>query len=355
MTHDNTRIKRFQSFLRRKKISAALFVNWSNKDPNIQYFTGLDIDNTLLFIPKKGNSKILTSKLEYERAKRFSGMETIAFSKPPFEHISAWMKRKKTLAINKSVTSLNLFRDMKKTLGRLKYVDISQDILSIRKHKTPEEIKLIKKACSITDEIFKKLIQNFDFRTELDIERFLIREAQEAGCTMAFDPIVASGSASSMPHYRARNVNIKKGFMVLDFGVRYKGYVSDMTRTVHIGRPTKEHREMYSILLDVQTDTIRQARIGMKASSLMKYALAGLGRHRDKMIHALGHGIGVQVHELPGIYPKSKDRLEEGDVFTIEPGIYIPGKFGIRIEDDIYMDHAKKVILNRSPKELIVI
>ncbi len=351
-------LKRFQKVLREKKIDMAIVYNWNNPDPNLFYFTGLSLDYSFLLIPKKGNSILATSKLEHERAKRHSKISRVReFDRPAFEFLGRLVKRKsiKTIGINRSSVALNEFSAMKKNFGRKKYADIGRMLLEQRKTKEKDEIMKIKRACSIADRIFAGIIRNFSFRTEEDILKYIEQQAMEHGCRLSFPSIVASGKNASMPHYRGKNVKLKKGFCVIDFGIEYKGYMSDMTRTIYIGRPSKHESWLYSILLRVQKRAIESARPGMSVSELVRIVKKALGRYEKNFIHALGHGIGVQIHELPSISEASKEKLGENDVFTIEPGIYFPGKLGIRIEDDILMTKKGPVVLSRSKKSLVAV
>jgi len=349
------RIKRFQKILREKNIDLAVILNWNNKDTNLFYFTGIDMDYSFLLIPKKGNSRLITSKLEFERAKKFSKIRDVrVFDKPAFEFISKFAnKYGRRIGINKSVVSVKEFMHIKKYFKKKQYIEIKDILLQLRKKKDADEIQHIKKACRITDRIFSRLIGNFRFKTEEQIVDFLRDEAQKYGCTLSFEPIVASGRNSSMPHYRGGNLKLKKGFLTIDFGVNYKGYLSDMTRTIYLGKPTKKEEELYNILLDTQKKAIKLSKPGVKASKLTEFVKESLGKYKEYMIHGLGHGIGIQIHELPSLHSESKDILCEGDIFTIEPGIYFENKFGIRIEDDILIRNGRIEVLTRSPKELI--
>jgi len=179
-------------------------------------------------------------------------------------------------------------------------------------------------------------------------------EAHKENCTFSFEPVIGSGKDSSMPHSRATGKKLRKGFLVMDFGINYEGYMSDMTRTIYLGEPSKREIEIYNMLKKVQDDTIKQARPGMKVKKLMEYVIINLKRYSGNMIHGLGHGIGVEIHELPSIHMDSKDVFRQGDVFTVEPGVYFENRFGIRIEDDVIFVGGKPKVLTKSTKELIV-
>jgi Xaa-Pro aminopeptidase len=351
------KLKRFQKLLQKKNIDLALVLNLHNKDPNMFYFTGMKLDGSFLLIPKKGNLKLITNKMEFERAKKYSKIKDVKmYTKPAMEFLTKIINRfGNNLGINKEVISLNEFKMLKKHFKKKKYIDISRLLLDNRKIKDEDEIDKIKIACKITDEIFSKITKKFNFKTEKEIEDFMRAQATKNGCKMAFDPIVASGMSSSMPHYRGQNVKLKKGFMVLDFGVEYKGYKSDMTRTIYLGNPTIKEIEHYNLLLVTQIKTIKKAKVGMKAKDLTQFSINSLGKCGENFIHGLGHGFGIEIHELPSLHIESKETLPENTVFTIEPGIYFENKYGIRIEDDILLQKNKKTVLTKSNKELIII
>jgi Xaa-Pro aminopeptidase len=172
----------------------------------------------------------------------------------------------------------------------------------------------------------------------------------------AFDTIVASGVRSALPHGKATQKEIKKGeLIVIDAGARASGYNSDETRTYSIGRPTAEQKRVYSTVLTAQSKAIDGIRHGVKASLVDAIARehirrAGFGRYFG---HGTGHGVGLQVHEGPQISPKSKDVLEQGMVITVEPGIYIPGWGGVRIEDTVAVERDGCEVLTKSTRGLV--
>jgi Xaa-Pro aminopeptidase len=348
------KIKGFQAQLRRQGLDAALIFSYKNSDPNLRYFTGMDLEYSFLIIPAKGPATLVTSRLEHERAKRYSLVRRVKkFDKPAFRFVAGILKRAKVIGINKSVVSLNEYKLMRQAIKSTCYRDIGALLVTSRKRKYPEEIATLRRACAAADSIFAKLVHSFHFQTEQDISEFLKSEAEKLGGKPSFDPIVASGRCSSMPHYRGLDVKLRKGFCVIDFGVDLDGYKSDITRTIHIGKASAAEKASYELLRTVQEDCIKAIRPGMRASKLAEIANAGLGKYQKNFIHGLGHGIGVEIHELPNLVPGSKDILLDGDVFTVEPGIYFPGRYGIRIEDDILIHKGKAMVLTKSTRRLI--
>jgi|SRR3989344_167864 len=217
-----------------------------------------------------------------------------------------------------------------------------------------KEIENTKKACKITDKIFKELFKNIkSFKTEKEIYNFLIRRTKENKCKLAFKPIVANNNW--IIHPKPRKYRLKKGFLIIDFGVKYKEYYSDETRTIFLGKPSKRDVKLYNLVLKVQETAIRNLKPGILGSDFhIKHANL-FGKYKKYFIHALGHGLGYKrIHMKPAMHPNSKDVFKEGMVVTIEPGLYFKNKYGIRIEDTILIRN-KAELLTKTPKKLITI
>ena len=222
--------------------------------------------------------------------------------------------------------------------------------------KQAEEITLIKKACMITDTIFSRLMGRFStFATERDIAEFIHKEIKKYGCTQSFRPIVASGTNAAHPHHRPTDSKLV-GFTVIDFGVVYKGYCSDMTRTLYVGTPNITERNRYKKVLRALEESRYAAVSGVRASVVDAVARKELGGVLNKLfIHALGHGVGKRVHEFPRISSRSNFFLKADMIITLEPGVYKEGAYGIRIEDTCRVVKGGCLPLTKSPKDLIVI
>jgi Xaa-Pro aminopeptidase len=351
--------KKFKKILKEKKIDGALLIDVHSDEPNFFYLSGLHSDCGFLFIPKKGNSKLCVPQLEMEAARKNKKQDVSAvkLERPIHKTLKKAMNsRAKTVGINYCSIRLKTYYYLKRHLKNIKLRDISAELRDLRIQKNPEELKRIKKACRICDRIFSDIISKFSFRTELELKNHIEQRIRKAGCDLAFEPIVASGKNTSMPHHKAEQKRLSKGFLLLDFGAKYKGYCSDMTRMLYLGKPSKKELDHYKRLLYIQTKTIEKAKAGYRISNLEKYCRKLLGRDEKRFIHSLGHGVGVQIHEPPSISIRTKSKIETNSVFTIEPGIYFPGKFGIRIEDCIVINSKGKTeILTRSKKDLVII
>lgn len=348
--------------MNRKNIDACIFYNMnaSFTDPNFFYFSNYSGIGCLV-VPKKSKPFLLVPKMEFERASKGSIKKVYILNKKRFfELINDVIKKSKirikTMGIDKNNVSLNIFSNIKKSLKNKKYKDVSKDCIALRKYKTEEEVDSIRKACRFTDRIFYDCIKNFrEFWTEADVAGFLEFETKKCGLEPSFKPIVASGSNASMPHYEPKKTKLKKGFCVVDFGVKYNGYCSDMTRTIYIGNPSKKEIELYELLLGVQEKTIEKINYTKKCSEIYDFVNKELGRYKKYFTHGLGHGIGVEIHELPNLTLNSKDKIEDNMIFTIEPGIYFPRRFGIRIEDTVLFERNKAKILTKTTKDLLII
>jgi len=218
-------------------------------------------------------------------------------------------------------------------------------------------ISNIKKACKITDKILNRLIRELKkhkFKTELDIANFLKQETKANNCKLAFKPLVVTGKNAAEIHHKPNNSKIQKGFLIIDFGVKYKGYCSDCTRTFYIGKPTKTEINLYNLVLKAQETALIHAQPGVYAADVDLIARAVLQDYYKHFVHGTGHGVGKRIHQSPNLKPSSKSILKKGQALTIEPGLYFKNKLGIRIEDTIVLKN-KPIILTKTTKKLITI
>ena len=239
-------------------------------------------------------------------------------------------------------------------------VELGDSVDNLRMVKTEEEIELIAKAEAIGDEAFNHIINYVEVgMTEKQVALELEYVMKSLGADgLSFDTIVASGTNSSMPHAVPTDKVIEDGdFLTLDFGCIYNGYCSDMTRTVHMGdEMTEKQLQVYTVVLNAQKEALKAIKPGMVCSHIDKIArdyieAAGYG---DFFGHGLGHGVGLYIHEEPRFSRKCDVILEPGMVLSVEPGIYLPGEFGVRIEDLVVVTEEGYRNLAQSPKVLIL-
>ena len=227
---------------------------------------------------------------------------------------------------------------------------------NIRKVKDDQEIDLIRKSVAIAEEAFEAIRDEIKVgETENHLAGLLLMEMRSRGAsTSSFEPIIAAGPNSSLPHYHPADVLVKRDQPLLfDWGALYKGYCSDLTRTLMIGRVSAKMKEIYKVVLDAQLAAIAFLRPGVTTRQTDQVARdvidkAGYGKEFG---HGLGHGIGREIHELPTLRKTGgEEELRPGMVVTVEPGIYIPGEGGVRIEDDILITHSGCEVLSSLDK-----
>jgi Xaa-Pro aminopeptidase len=226
--------------------------------------------------------------------------------------------------------------------------------------KTPEEVARIEAAQRVTEAVFEDVIAQIRAGiTEKDVAAEIVYGHLRRGAErMAFEPIVASGSNGALPHARPTDRPLRAGdLVVLDFGGVLDGYASDMTRTVAVGEPGEEARRVHAAVREAQEAAIGAARAGIRTDELDAAARDVLRRHGlgEAFMHGLGHGIGLQTHEWPRVSYQRQDTLPPGCAITIEPGAYLEGRFGVRIEDIVVLHADGCRNLTRAPKELIVL
>ena len=237
------------------------------------------------------------------------------------------------------------------------FVEAEELLISLRMLKDEEEISNIKKACEITDKCFDMIKEYIKpGLTEKQIARkihdFYIDNAEGE----SFSAIVASGENSSKPHATPTDRIIKTtDIITIDMGCKINGYCSDMTRTIFIGSQTKEQKAIYNLVLENQKKVINEIRDGANIKDIAKSVESDFNLQGQTLIHSLGHGVGLEIHEAPTIKLKNDAPLKENMVITDEPGIYIPGNFGIRIEDTILVTKKGAITLTESDKECIII
>ena len=244
---------------------------------------------------------------------------------------------------------------LKKKQVSAKMVVVNSLVETIRAVKEPEEIEFIKKASEITDAAFESVEKNFRTgMTEKQVAWELEKALRENGSqSLPFDIIVGSGPNASLPHAKPSDRVISEGEpVVIDMGAKYKGYASDLSRTICAGKADAKFKKVYNTVLDAQTVAMNQIRKGMtghQADRIAREVIEKAG-YGYAFGHSLGHGVGLAEHELPRLGPNSTEKLTDGMVFTIEPGIYITGWGGVRIEDTVVMEKGKAVPLTHARK-----
>jgi Xaa-Pro aminopeptidase len=248
---------------------------------------------------------------------------------------------------------------LQEALPGVRFVPASTVLGQLRIRKEPAELQLLARAGRCADEAFRRVLrEGLNGRTEAEVARSLARHREEAGCTGAAFTIVGSGPNAASPHHAPGERSIRPGDpVVLDFGGWVGGYCSDLTRTVVVGEPSEELREVHRVVLEAQEAAFRAVRPGVPAQEVDRAARRVIEEegYGPDFVHRTGHGIGLEEHEPPYIVEGNDQPLEPGMCFSIEPGIYLEGRFGVRIEDIVAVTEEGAVRLNHAPRDLAVV
>lgn len=348
---------KIQEELDKKKLDGFLITNPVNRN----YLTGFTGSAGYLLITRE-KIYFITDRRYIEQAKlEVHGFKIII--------TSDYFKKICEIIINEKIKKLGYeynnmlvsqYEFFKEKIKKIKLIGIKSFIEDLRIIKTEEEISLIKRAVKIAESAYKKtLFRIKEGISEKDVACELEYNIRKLGADgVSFPTIIASGKRGSLPHGVSTDKKLKKGeLIVIDFGVKDRGYCSDLTRTVGLGIIQKSYKEKYKVVYHSQQEAISFVKSGVKLSDIDKKARNYLKKYRlhKYFTHSLGHGIGKEVHEGPKISYKSSGFVKEGMVFTIEPGIYIPCKFGIRIENIIIVKKGSIEVLGEDQNKLVIL
>lgn len=264
------------------------------------------------------------------------------------------------VVIENETISLMKYNKIKETCGDIILLNLDDMLMRERNRKSTDEIVLMKIANQIAEKSFLELLNHIKAgKSEKELSAYFdYLMAQNGSDGVSFDTILLTGAHTSMPHGVPDERKISNGdFVLFDFGATYQGYHSDMTRTVCVGHASDEMIESYNLVLEAQLAGIKALNAGVKCSDVYKSAYDVLNKKdmAKYFRHGLGHGVGLEIHEGFNASPRSKDTYEVGNVTSIEPGIYIPDKYGIRIEDVCYISPRGRENLSNVTKKLIVL
>lgn len=349
-----------------RNLDAILVSSWGN----ITYLTGYSgfsqTERECFLLIVQNKQYLITdgrySEAVEEQTKKFSVINcgALNFIAKDYSDILENL-RVKTIGIEENNLTVSEFKMLKKHIKNIKNVDLSK----LRIIKQKDEIENIKKACRIGDETFAYILKEL----KVDISEREIADKLESfinikSADFSFAPIVAFGKNSSVPHHLTGPAKLKKNQIVLlDFGVKINNYCSDMSRTVFFGSASAEFKRMHRIVLDAQTKAIQfiNSQLSMVNGYLLAKDIDKVARDYiieqgfPSIIHSVGHGIGVEVHESPHLSPRSYDKIEQGMIFSVEPGIYRPSFGGVRIEDLVLVTKNGAELLSKAKRGIIEI
>jgi Xaa-Pro aminopeptidase len=334
--------------------------------PDVRYLCGFTGSSAALAITRRAARLFTDGRYTTQAAQEVSAAKVEIVSSSPAAHAAQWLAAQSAVSLvgfdpaYTTVADLARLREaLPFSLRRAFLQPLPAPLVeSLRMVKDENELTLIIEAaligCRLFDHILTYLRPGL---AEFEVAAELEHQARLLGVEgMSFETIVASGRRSALPHGRATAARLpRKGFLTLDFGIIHKGYCSDMTRTVHLGKPSARERNAYHAVLDAQMAAISAVSAGVACGNVDEAARSVL-RHAglaDAFTHSTGHGVGLEIHEPPRLGAGQTTHLLPGMVVTIEPGIYLPDEFGIRIEDMVAVTRNGGQVLTPAPKALI--
>lgn len=357
----NLNIEKCVKILEKKGADALVLMN----EANMHYVCGFSPSEGMVVIFANSKAYHLVDSRYTEQAlahSKESGLEVIEISQSIFAHLSQLIgeNNAECIVIENNTISLCAYNSIKKACEDCVIMSLDDMLMRERNRKTPDEIVMMKKANQIAEKSFLELLNHVKpGKTEKELAAYFdYLMALNGSDGVSFDTILLTGSHTSMPHGVPSDREIKDGdFVLFDFGATYKGYHSDMTRTVTVGSASEEMKQDYELVLKSQLAGIKALNEGVKCADVYKAAYDVLDREGKSQYfrHGLGHGVGLEIHEGFNASPKSKDTYEVGNVTSIEPGIYIPDKYGIRIEDVCYLSPRGRENLSNVTKSLIIL
>lgn len=266
----------------------------------------------------------------------------------------------KTMAVEKAHMTVERYESLLSLFGSLSIAQLDEQLNAMRVIKDDAELQILREAAALADyaiEVAARTIK--EGITEIEVMTEIELALKKRGVThMSFDTTVLTGDRAASPHGKTGQYKLKQGDLVLfDLGVVHKGYCSDITRTLALGEPNEEQKEVYDVVYRSEMAALEAVKPGVTAAELdqiSRKVIADAG-YGDYFTHRLGHGLGIDVHEFPSIHGQNTMKMEKGMVFTLEPGIYVPGKVGVRIEDDVAVTADGYEVLTKYPKELQII
>lgn len=328
---------------------------------NVKYLSGFTGSNAVLLVG--ADEAVLLTDFRYltQAAEQAPGFELIDGATKPREALAARFNAAATIGFDDADMRVQAHAAWIKVLPKgAQLVPAAGLVEQLREVKQPAEIEAIAAAAEVADSIYSTLAQEgLKGRTERDIAWRIEQLARERGATgLSFPPIVATGSHGALPHAEPRDVAITANqLVVLDLGVIFDGYCSDATRTFATGELADEQRAVYDLVLEAQLAGLAVVAPGASCSAVDAAARSIIAEagYGEQFGHSLGHGVGIEVHELPTLSARSEAELSVGNVVTVEPGVYMDGEFGVRIEDLVVVQSGAPRILSKFDKQLTVV
>ncbi len=337
---------------------------FSSLVPNIREAHVLMLDKQIILFIDSLYFATARAKTVYPRKINQKQILVLATSntQPFYQQLQQMIQKHKVSTLGFEPTDLTFLEHEKLQTGLpgTKLIPISDCLCEVRQQKTAWEISQIKSACNLTDKCFKYLLKKLKPEiTEIQLAWEIEKYIKSHGAGMAFPPIVAFGSNSSQPHHLPTTLRLGLGkannIVLLDFGAKVNGYCADMTRTVFLGKPTPLQKRAYKAVAQAQKKALEMLKSGTRSGGRIDKAAKSIISKNGfpPYSHGLGHGIGLDIHESPRLNVKRDEILTPGNIFSVEPAIYLEGKFGIRIEDTVLLKEKGITLLTKSEKNIL--
>lgn len=352
----SARISRLRKIFSAYKIDGLIIFNMSN----IRYFSGFTGSDGVLFINNGKTILLVDGRYTLQAGLEVTDIQIVEY-KDKIEGVIQVIRELglKHVGFEADSITLEMYNQLTGRVQQGTFVALADELKSLRISKDDTEIALLKKAAEISSSAILSVIAQIEPGcTERELALQLELEARKSGADqLAFEAIVAAGENSAFPHAKPTDRKIKKGdFVVIDFGVKYKGYCSDETCTIAFGKLTDRQKNAYQIVKDAQERALTGIKANVPAAYIDQCARHVFGKkHGRYFVHGTGHGVGLEVHEAPRLAFNSSDILKRRMVVTVEPGLYIPGLWGIRIEDMVLVKKNSCEKLTKMDKELIIV
>lgn len=329
---------------------------------SIQYLTGFfaePFERLMALVVRRDGATLVVPAIEREKASAFEDLADVVSwrdGEDPWALVRSALEGCRAAAVEKDHLSVLAGESLAARTSVREIVDAGPEIRDLRRIKGAREIEMLQRAAAITDAAGEEVVARLrGGESELEVAQMIASAVGELGGLLSFDSLVQSGPNSALPHLRPTSRRLERGeFLLLDYGAKFEGYHADTTRMFIAGDASEKHREVHQVVLDAHDAAVAAVRAGVTTGDVDAAArrvveAAGYG---DRFFHRVGHGIGLEPHEEPSLDPGSSTVLEAGMTFTIEPGIYIPGWGGVRIEDDVAVEDGGCSVLTKADRSL---
>ncbi|MFD2116074.1 M24 family metallopeptidase [Paenibacillus yanchengensis] len=352
------RLSRLRHVMVESDIAALLIASPVNR----RYLSGFTGSSGMLLITNSNQYLLTDFRYMTQAPLQAPNFTVVEHGANPIENVKELLEQERVeeLSFEQEHVTYSVFHSWSKQLSSIQWKPQSDIVEKLRRIKDDGEIAIMEQAAQLADRTFDHILQLIKpgiRESDLALEMEVYMRSHGA-TSSSFDTIVASGARSALPHGVASEKKLEHGdFVTFDFGAYFQGYCSDLTRTVVVGEATEKHIEIYNIVLEAQLHTLEHIKPGMtgkQADALARDIISSYG-YGEQFGHSTGHSLGMEIHEAPRLSMYSDTILTPGMTVTVEPGIYLPGFGGVRIEDDIVITESGIKILTSSPKQLITL